>query len=377
MSVYNDCILWDTRVIVPAPARQTVLHELHEGHPGICKMKSLARMYVWWPGIDADIDKSVRLCQACQAVQSLPPHVPLTPWQWPSRPWTRLHLDFAGPFENHMFLVLIDAYSKWIETFVTSSSTSSTVIHHLRATFARFGLPETIVTDNGTCFVSGEFEAFLKSNGIRHVTSAPYHPASNGLAERSVQIIKRGLKKESKGDIHTRLAKVLFNYRISPQGTTGVTPTELLLGRKVRTRLDLMLPNVRERVERKQCNQKQVYDKDTKLRSFDLGSQVFVRNYGQGSKWLQGKVVEANSPMYIVHLKDGGEKRCHLNQMRHSINEELDMDFDSENVDEQLLIPSTSMPNVETSIVDSSIRNSSVNRYPSRNRLPPDRFIPS
>ena len=71
-----------------------------------------------------------------------------------------LYLDFAGPFENQMFLVLVDAHSKWIETFVTHSSTSSIVIHHLRAVFARFGLPETIVTDNGSCFVSAEFEAF-------------------------------------------------------------------------------------------------------------------------------------------------------------------------------------------------------------------------
>ena len=136
-------------------------------------MKPLARMYVWWPGIDSDIEKTVRHCQACQTVQSLPPHAPLTPCQWPSRPWTRLHLDFAGPFENHMFLILIDSRSKWIETFVTSGSTSSIVIHHLRQTFARFGLLETVVTDNSTCFVSEEYKGYLKGNGIRQVTSSP------------------------------------------------------------------------------------------------------------------------------------------------------------------------------------------------------------
>ena len=93
------------------------------------------------------------------------------------------------------------------------------------------------MTDNGTSFVSAEFKAFLKSNDIHHIMFAPYHPASNGLAECSVQIIKRGLRKVTGGDIHTRLAKVLFNYRISPQGTTGVASTELLLGRKLRLRL--------------------------------------------------------------------------------------------------------------------------------------------
>ncbi len=87
----------------------------------------------------------------------------------------------------------------------------------------------------------------MEINGIRHVTSAPYHPASNGLVERVVQIVKRGLRKVTQGDIHSRIAKVLFAYRISPHSTTGVAPTELLLGRKVRTRLDLVKPNPAER----------------------------------------------------------------------------------------------------------------------------------
>ena len=110
-SVYDGCILWGTRVFIPPPGRDAVLHELHEGHPGITKMKAMARTYVWWPGIDVEIEKSVRTCANCQEVQSSPPVAPLNPWKWPSRPWARLHLDFAGPFENKMFLILIDAHS--------------------------------------------------------------------------------------------------------------------------------------------------------------------------------------------------------------------------------------------------------------------------
>ena len=87
LSVYDGCILWGSRVVVPKRGRDAVIRELHGGHPGISKMKSLVRMYVWWQGIDDDIDKSVHQCIECQEVQSAPPKAPLNPWKWPTRPW--------------------------------------------------------------------------------------------------------------------------------------------------------------------------------------------------------------------------------------------------------------------------------------------------
>lgn len=146
-----------------------------------------------------DIETLVRQCQTCQSTQSVPPVTPLHPWSWPTRPWTRLHLDYAGPIDGKMVLVLVDAHSKWIEAVHTPNATSATVIEELREQFARFGLPETLVTDNGTCFVSEEFEAFLRANGIHHLTSAPYHPASNGLVE-SCTNHQKGIEKESFGN---------------------------------------------------------------------------------------------------------------------------------------------------------------------------------
>ena len=93
----------------------------------------------------------------------------------------------------------IDSHSKWIEVFPTKLSTSATVIELSRTLFAQLGVPEVVVTDNGSCFVSVEFETFLLKNGIKHITSAPYHPSTNGLAERAVQIVKQGLKKRKGG----------------------------------------------------------------------------------------------------------------------------------------------------------------------------------
>ena len=173
LSSYEGCIMWGTRIVIPPPGREEVLQELHEGHPGITRMKSLARMYVCWPGISADIEKSVRLCHDCQQVQSSPPLAPLHPWKWPTRPWARLHLDFAGPFQGKNILIVVDAHSKWIEAVCTPTTSSSCVIEELRSLFTRFGLPEMVVTDNSTCFVSLEFEQFLRSNGIKHTTRAP------------------------------------------------------------------------------------------------------------------------------------------------------------------------------------------------------------
>ena len=155
-------------------------------------MKSLARMYVWWPEIDQEIEKCVRTCHECQVNQSSPPATPMQQWKWPTQPWASLHLDYAGLFLDRMFLILIDAHSKWIEACCMTSATSAITIEYLHQVFAQFGVPETVVTDNGTCFTSREFELFLEVNGIRHLTLALYHPASNGLAECAVQIVRRG-----------------------------------------------------------------------------------------------------------------------------------------------------------------------------------------
>ena len=99
--------------VVPHKIRNRILHELHDGHIGIVKMTGLARSYVWWPGIDQYIESLAKKCQICQKVQFEAPTVPLHPWEWPIEPWQRIHVDYAGPFMGHMFLIIVDAHSKW------------------------------------------------------------------------------------------------------------------------------------------------------------------------------------------------------------------------------------------------------------------------
>ena len=113
---------------------------------------------------------------------------------------------------------------------------------------------------NGTVFTSEEFNSFTKQNGIRHVTSAPYHPTSNGLAERAVQTFKSFMEKSTSGSIEARVSRFLLQYRITPQTTTGISPAEMIMGRRPRSRLDLLIPNMATKMQHKQQSQKQYHD---------------------------------------------------------------------------------------------------------------------
>lgn len=135
-----------------------------------------------------------RNCEACFTYKDNPPKVQLNPWPPPKEPRTRIHVDFMGPFNNKYFLIIVNAYTKWPEVFIINSITTEVSIKTLRSTFARFGLPKILVSDNGRQLVSNEFETFLKMNKIEHITTPPFNPASNGAAENAVKTFKRALK---------------------------------------------------------------------------------------------------------------------------------------------------------------------------------------
>ena len=147
-----------------------------------------------------------------------------------------------------------------------TNPTSAVTIEHLRSIFATHGLPEMLVSDNGSVFTSVEFDNFTKQNGILHLKSTPYHPAaaSNGLAERAVQTFKAFVKKETDGTVNTRVSRFLSHYRITPHSTTGITPAEILLGWRPRTKLDLLIADLSSKMQQKQQTQKLYHDKKTK-----------------------------------------------------------------------------------------------------------------
>ena len=213
--------------------------------------------------MDEQLEAKVKNCRQCQETHKNPPAVPMQSWEWPVQPWSRLHVDYAGPYQGKMFLVVVDAHSKWMEVSIVNSATTGITTQKLRSMFATHGLPRTVVSDNGSVFISSEFEDFLQKNGIHHIRTAPYHPASNGLAERAVQTLKEGLKKLTDGCLETKLSRFLFQYRITPHTTTGQTPAQLLMGRCLRSHLDQLLLDLTSHVQDKQQFQKDRYDQHT------------------------------------------------------------------------------------------------------------------
>ena len=138
-------------------------------------------------------------------------------------------------------------------------TTAEDIIEKLRDMFARWGIPTQLVSENGPKFTSEMFERFTRANNIKHTTTSPYHPATNGLAERFVQTLKQALRVSRKDGrtLNGRLNNFLISYRNARHSTTERSPAQLLLGRDLRSRLHLLKPNLRDTVLRNQTRQVQ------------------------------------------------------------------------------------------------------------------------
>ena len=241
--------------------------------------------------MDFELEDSVKHCSKCREHQRLPAKAPIHPWEWPDRPWSHIHVDYAGPNEGKMVLIMVDAHSKWLEALVVNSATSQTTIEKLISVFATHELPEALVSDNSSVFTSAEFDKFVRRNGIKYLTIVPYHPATNGLAEKAVQTVKTALKKATTGtSLETRISRFLFQYRLTPHTTTGVSPAKLLMNRTPHSRLDLLHPDVSSRVRDRQGTQKANHDCHSRQRKFVIGESVSVMNQGTGPPWLPGTI---------------------------------------------------------------------------------------
>lgn len=311
------CVMWGHRVVIPERCRNKVLTIIHEPHMGIVKSKALARSYVWWPGIDEAVERECRACTVCAAYADDPPRASPRPWPWPAKPWSRLHLDFMGPIGGKTYLVIVDSTSKWLEVFQVPSTAASHTMMRLRELWSRWGIPRQIVTDNGPPFTSGEFAQFIQSDGIQHIFTAPYHPSSNGAAENAVKTLKRVVKKANLDNksVEQALNTFLLYYRNTEHCTTGISPSVALIGRRLRTKLDVLKPDVGVRIQKVQ--QGQVDCARGTERRVEVGDDIWYRQYLKGEKWQPGTIVNSTGPSnYKVLDSNGKPVHRHIDQLR-------------------------------------------------------------
>ena len=303
----NGCLFYGSRVIVPQSLQPDILKILHLGHFGKERMKQLARTAVYWPGIDKDIINITRNCVSCNEHQRQQPTT-THPWSLPDKPWSRVHIDHAVNFKGHQWLVVVDAYSKYPCIHQMSAITTKATIRRLEEDFAHFGYPHTLVTDNAQCFLSAEFQQWCRQHGIENVRGAPYHPQTNGAAERLVQSFKQSLQKSSLPPTEA-LQEFLMLYRRTPLNT-GLSPSQLLNGRQLRAQLDVLIPGPEEQRQTTQGAP------PTKFTVDDLCYALSFKA-GKKDKWMPATIISPiGRRMFSIKFTNGQFARRHVDQLR-------------------------------------------------------------
>lgn len=327
LSVESGCLLWGYRSIIPIKLRRQILLDLHKSHLGIVKTKSLARSYIWWPKIDKDIEDLVKSCHPCQINQASPEKSPLIPWQPADRPWSRVHIDYAGPIRGYYLLVIIDSFSKWLEVFKSKTMTANYTVGRVRETFCRYGLPDVVVTDNGTQLKGTVFEDFMKMNHIEHIFTAPGKPATNGQAENSVKTVKKSitatLEEKKSFDFDLVLNRFLFDYRITAHSVTGISPAEIMFGRNLKSRFSLLKPPlVKDKIFSNQERNIQNHRGKRDVQ-FKVGQKVYIRDYTNPNKpsWTPAKIKNVFGSRHYgcVITHSGREIKRHTEQIREAV----------------------------------------------------------
>ena len=303
------------RLFIPIAMRPEILLKIHESHQGILKCKFRAKESVWWIGINSDIEKMIENCDIC--AKSRNDHAePMIPSTFPSRPWEKLGSDLFF-WNGHTYLLVIDYYSRFIELSKLGSTTSMDVINHLKSIFSRHGYCDTLISDGGPQYSSEQFKQFMADCQINHITSSPKFPQGNSEAERAVQTVKKLFDKNDDPYV------ALLNYRATPLAN-GLSPSELLFGRKLKTHLpqtaEKLLPKAIDRkaiaLKEQTCRtySKNNYDRKKRarlLKSLKTGDTVFIKD-----QRINGQVIRnAARPRSFVVKTDRGiisRNRRHL-----------------------------------------------------------------
>ena len=288
LTIVDNMLLFDDRIVIPHELRQNVLNLLHEGHQGITKTKALASFSVWWPYISSQIEDMVRKCNTC-AIHRPERKEPLLPSSFPDRPWSKVGMDLFE-LKGKTYITIVDYYSRWIELRLLERQTCAHTISKIKSIFSVHGIPDVVISDNGPQFSSADFKAFANEYGFTHTTSSPRYPQSNGEAERAVQTVKQMLKKAK--DPYA----AILQYRATPL-QNGYSPSELLMGRNLKTKLPILPVKLLTKAPDHAAVQEKEKDRKEKNRHY----------YNKRHAVKDAQTLKTNEQVYIKDLQKMGK----------------------------------------------------------------------
>ena len=258
----DSLVFKGNRLAIPPNLRKYFLEKLHTAHLGIEKTR--AHQVAYWPRIDNDIEVMISHCAICQRNRFFTEKEPLMSHKIPELPWECVGTNLCM-WNNEQYLIVVDYNSRFFECEKLHTLTSQTVINKLKNIFARHGIPQTLISDNGPQFSSELYTNFAKTYALHHKTSSPHHPKSNGLAEKAVGIAKRLLSKtrESKGDISLSL----LEYRNMPI-CGSASPAQLLMGQSLRAILPVTTKHLAQKAPNNQEVRKKILNNQTNQATF-------------------------------------------------------------------------------------------------------------
>jgi len=376
----SEIILRGSRIVLPASLRQHALNIAHEGHQGLVKTKQLLREKVWFPGIDMMAKQLTDSCLSCQATNGATHPEPLIMSELPPEPWHTLHIDFCGPFPgSYYLLVVVDAFTRFPEVEIITSTSAEITIPKLERIFATHGLPKFVKTDNGPPFPGVQFYKFMKELGANHTTSSPYWPQGNAEVERFMQPLVKAIKTahvEGK-DWKRSIYKYLLNYRATPHTTTGKSPAELLFNRQITTKLPNLVKDtasiaLKEKDSQSKEKMKFYADQKRHVKESDLKEDdiVLVKN----SK--NSKLSTRYSPLPYKIVKRKGNRvtvvrNGHYITRNVSFFKKFNGSFDGYKDDNHVM---NQYDDYTSSPGRNELPNAEPHRYPQRQRYPVQRY---
>ena len=256
-----------------------------------------------------EIKEVVSQCFICNSYLAKQQKEPLMTHEIPSRPWQMIGQDLFM-LQRKSFLITVDYFSDFWESDELVTETSEEVIKCTKAHFARHGIPDTVITDNGPQFRATEYEQFAKKWEFKHVTSSPYHSQSNGKAESAVKIAKTMMKK-----VINDFQLAILNWRNTPSEGSKYSPVQKLQSRRTKSLLpatdNMLQPTLTEGVQneiaQKRKEAKRYYDKGAKpLPELQIRQNVRVQPTIKGQKWEKAVIKQQVGPeSYLVQTETG------------------------------------------------------------------------